>query len=66
VIPIDWQDFLAACALYLVFEGLLPTLSPSRFRDSVSRLAELDDRTLRGIGLASMVAGALLLSFVRA
>ena len=62
---LDWQDLFAAFALYLVLEGLMPALAPRRFRDTVRSMAELDDRVLRGIGLASMIAGALLLTFVR-
>jgi len=62
---LDWQDLFAAFALYLVFEGLMPALAPSRFRESVRTLADLDDRALRVIGLASMIGGALLLSWVR-
>ena len=61
----DWQDLFAACALYLVLEGLLPALAPARFREAVRGLANLDDRALRVMGIGSMIAGALLLSFVR-
>lgn len=62
---LDWQDLFAACALYLVLEGLMPALAPGRFREAVRALSGLDDRALRVIGLASMLAGAVLLSFVR-
>lgn len=62
---LDWQDLLAAFALYLVLEGLMPALAPQRFRESLRLLAESDPRTLRVIGVASMLAGALLLSYVR-
>lgn len=61
----DWQDLFAAFALYLVLEGLMPALSPRRFRESVRALTELDDGVLRAVGVGSMVAGALLLTFVR-
>jgi uncharacterized protein YjeT (DUF2065 family) len=62
---LDWQDLLAATALYLVLEGLMPALAPTRFREALRAMAETDERVLRVIGIGSMIAGALLLSYVR-
>jgi len=62
---VNWQDLLAAFALYLVIEGLLPALAPARFREALRVLADRDDRVLRIVGVGSMIAGALLLSSVR-
>lgn len=61
----DWSDLLAAFALYLVLEGLLPALAPARFRDALRGLVGMDDRVLRVVGISSMVAGALLLTYAR-
>ena len=60
-----WQDFLAASALVLVFEGQLPFLSPLRYRAMMSRLLALGDGALRVAGLLSMIAGLLVLYSVR-
>lgn len=60
-----WQDFLAAFALMLVFEGILPFLNPQRFRNMLKMLDEIDDRLVRRIGLVSMLAGLGLLYLVR-
>lgn len=60
-----WQDFLAAGALVLVFEGLLPFLSPPHYRAMMSRLLALGDGALRVAGLLSMIAGLLVLYSVR-
>lgn len=54
-----------ALGLLLVFEGLLPFVSPQRFREALARLATLDDRLLRGIGLGSMICGLLVLNAVK-
>lgn len=62
----NWSDFLAAFALYLVFEGLLPFFSPHGWKQSIAQIAQLSDSQLRIMGLVSMVAGALLLAWVRA
>ena len=62
---LDWQDLLAAFALYLVLEGLLPFLNPSAFKQFARSMSELGDSNLRNIGLGSMVAGMVLLYIVR-
>jgi uncharacterized protein YjeT (DUF2065 family) len=61
----NWQDLWAAFALYLVLEGLMPFANPGGMRRAMSLLSQLDDRTLRIGGLASMLAGAVLLYLVR-
>ncbi|HET9447056.1 MAG TPA: DUF2065 domain-containing protein [Steroidobacteraceae bacterium] len=61
----SWSDLLAALALYLVLEGVLPFLNPQAMKRVLTTIATLPDRQLRLWGLASMVAGVLLLSVVR-
>lgn len=60
-----WNDLLAAIALALVIEGMMPFLNPGGLRQALEQIASLPDRSLRTIGLASMAGGALLLYFVR-
>ena len=60
-----WQDLLAALALVLVIEGILPFASPKGFRNMLRLVGEMDDRTLRNSGLFSMLAGLVLLYLVR-
>jgi uncharacterized protein len=60
------QSFLAACALVLVLEGLLPLLAPRAWRDAFRRLTELSDGQLRFVGLLSVAIGAILLALVYA
>ena len=52
---------LGALALVLVFEGLLPFLSPGAWRSMFERATRLSDGQIRFIGLSSMVIGLLLL-----
>jgi uncharacterized protein YjeT (DUF2065 family) len=61
----DWGDLLTAFALYLVIEGLLPFVSPRNWKQSVAMIAQLGDKQLRIFGLISMLAGVMLLAFVR-
>ena len=60
-----WNDLWAACALYLVIEGLMPFANPGALKRALLQVARLDDRTMRIVGLASMIAGAFLLFLVR-
>jgi uncharacterized protein len=57
--------FLMAFALMLVIEGLLPFLAPSLWRDTFRRITQMSDGQIRFFGLSSMLAGLLLLFFLR-
>jgi uncharacterized protein YjeT (DUF2065 family) len=50
-----------AMALMLVFEGLMPFVSPARWRAVVERISRLSDGQIRFVGLSSMLVGLLLL-----
>lgn len=60
-----WQELGIAFCLLLVLEGILPFLSPRRWREAVVSLAQLEDRQLRLIGLGSMLLGTGLLYWLR-
>ncbi|MDG1582553.1 DUF2065 family protein [Pseudomonas sp. GOM6] len=56
-----WQELGIAICLMLVLEGILPFLYPRRWRGAITQLAQLSDRQLRLMGLASMLLGTALL-----
>ncbi|HMM54292.1 MAG TPA: DUF2065 domain-containing protein [Candidatus Desulfobacillus sp.] len=56
---------LAAFALMLVLEGLLPFAAPKAWREAFRRMTELADGQLRFLGLASISAGVILLYLVK-
>ncbi len=59
-----WNSLLAALALMLVIEGLLPFLNPGAWRRVFERATRLSDGQIRFLGLTSMIAGiAMLLLF---
>ena len=60
-----WHDLLVALCLVLVVEGIVPFLYPRRWREMVMMLAEVDDRTMRIVGLMSMLLGTGLLYLIR-
>ena len=59
------ENLLTAVALMLMIEGLLPFLLPAAWRETFRRMIEMSDGQLRFIGLGSMLAGLVLLYFVR-
>ena len=51
------ESLLAAFALVLVVEGMLPLLAPRIWRESFKKLIELTDGQLRFVGLVSIALG---------
>jgi len=60
-----WTEILTAFALLLVIEGMLPFIRPERYKQLVAQIARLSDNQLRNFGLLMMIAGLVLLFFVR-
>ena len=60
-----WTEILTALALVFVIEGMLPFISPAKYRQMVAEITRLSDNSIRNVGLIVMVAGLLLLYFVR-
>jgi uncharacterized protein YjeT (DUF2065 family) len=58
----DNLNLLAAFALMLIIEGILPFTMPSLWRSTFKQLMEMSDGQLRFIGLGSMLIGVILLS----
>ncbi|WP_439107383.1 DUF2065 domain-containing protein [Congregibacter sp.] len=59
-----WQVFPVAVALVFVMEGLLPFISPGRWRSMIATVAQLDDAAIRRFGLGSMLFGVVMLYLV--
>ena len=55
------DDLIRAIALLLVFEGIMPFLTPDGWRQAMQQVSQFSDNTLRTIGLVSMLAGAIIL-----
>lgn len=56
-----WRELGIAFCLILVIEGIMPFLYPGRWRTWVRMLSEVDDRSMRIMGLTSMLVGTGLL-----
>jgi uncharacterized protein len=55
------SNLIAAVALMLVIEGLLPFLAPGLWRETFRKMTEMSDGQLRFIGLISLLGGLSLL-----
>ena len=62
--PADfWGLLLSAVGLMLVLEGLLPLISPHRWRSVFEQAAKLADGQVRFMGLLALLIGAAVLIF---
>ena len=59
------QDLLTAIALVLIIEGLGPGLAPVKWLAMMRDLEKLGPRRIRLIGIMAMLAGAVMLQFLR-
>lgn len=58
------HELAIAFCLMLVIEGILPFIAPKRWRNLIMMLDEVDDTTMRLIGLGSMLTGTILLLLI--
>lgn len=58
-------NLMAAFALMLVLEGVLPFIAPAVWREAFRKMTEMSDGQLRFIGLLSMMGGLLILFFAK-
>ncbi|KAF0204923.1 MAG: hypothetical protein FD173_1443 [Gallionellaceae bacterium] len=55
------EYWLAALGLMLVLEGIMPFLFPTLWRQTLGKLAQLQDGQMRFVGLTLMLGGLLLI-----
>ena len=59
-----WHVLAVAISLVFIIEGLLPFISPDRWRKLLIMADKMEDRAIRNIGLGSMLFGVFLLYMV--
>ena len=59
-----WHELAIAFCLMLVIEGMFPFIDPGRWRKMLLLLDQVDDRTMRMMGLGSMLLGTALLYII--
>lgn len=60
----DWAEFGRAVALVMILEGLMPFAFPQRWRTAMAFMVQQGPRSLRIMGLCSMVAGVVVLQLL--
>jgi uncharacterized protein len=60
-----WDVIIAAVALMLVFEGIMPFVAPAKWKQTMRQAIDLSDGQLRFIGLIAMVIGLTVLFFIK-
>jgi uncharacterized protein len=58
------DSFWQALAIVLVIEGLLPFVSPKRWRSAFQQILMMSDGQIRFFGLCSIVIGLVALAFL--
>jgi uncharacterized protein YjeT (DUF2065 family) len=64
-VGLDWSDLLAALAIVCIIEGVMPFINPSGMKRLLSRMASMEEREMRIVGLVSMLVGLAILYLVR-
>ena len=60
-----WTDLLTALALVFIIEGIMPFINPDGVRKMFMMASQLNNTSLRFIGLTSMLLGLIFLYLVR-
>jgi uncharacterized protein len=56
-----WETMLAAAALMLIFEGIMPFIAPGAWKNAMRQAITLSDGQLRFLGLGAILLGLVLL-----
>ena len=59
-----WQEILTVVSILFIIEGLIPFISPSKYKNFVSSMSKLNTNNLRILGFISMIFGVLLLVLI--
>jgi uncharacterized protein YjeT (DUF2065 family) len=57
------MSILAIAGMVLLLEGALPFVAPAMWRETMMRIAKMQDGQIRFIGLGGIVVGGLLVAF---
>ncbi len=59
------HPFIAALALVLIIEGIMPFLAPNVWKDLLKQIAELNNKQLRIFGAVMLLTGAAILQYIK-
>ena len=58
------KELLIGVSLFLIFEGLIPFIFPSWYKKSLIQLKEINESSLRFLGLFLIIMGVIILNFL--
>lgn len=59
------HPIIAALALLLIIEGITPFISPQAWRQLLSQLIQMSDKSLRIMGAVMMLTGAIIFKLIQ-
>ncbi|MCX7545717.1 DUF2065 domain-containing protein [Marinicella gelatinilytica] len=60
------HPFIAAIALVLILEGIMPFVAPGQWKQMLAQISQMSDKNLRIMGAAMMVIGVLIFKMIQA
>jgi len=62
----QWTDLFVALSLVMVIEGIMPFISPAKYKEFLLNLQNLDDAAVRKMGLIMMIVGVISVCLLKA
>ncbi|SVB90880.1 uncharacterized protein METZ01_LOCUS243734 [marine metagenome] len=59
-----FKELFIAISLVLILEGLLPFISPSLFKRITLQISEINESSIRIMGLCLIILGVLIINFI--
>ena len=59
------HPIIAAVALVLVLEGIMPFLAPQQWKQMLQQISQMSDKNLRIMGAVMMIVGAVLFKMIQ-
>jgi len=59
------HPIIAAIALVMIFEGIMPFIAPKAWKNLLLQLAQMEDHHLRLFGAIMLVAGAITFNYIQ-
>ncbi len=59
-----FKELFTAIGLVLIFEGLIPFISPSSYKRALMQLKEIHENYLRIVGLVLIILGVIIINFI--
>ena len=59
-----FKELFIAISLVLIFEGLIPFISPSLYKRTLLQMLEFSESSIRIMGLFLIILGVIIINFV--